>query len=90
MSDVEVSDKERLLADPDEDDDDDDGASGLSSDYETSSVVSSSGQLIHQILFPFDFLCLFTREGPGPSQFSGHKQKCVLKKHTIKVCVSFS
>ena len=44
MSDVEVSDKERLLADPDEDDDDDDGASGLSSDYETSSVVSSSGQ----------------------------------------------
>ena len=48
MSDVEVSDKERLLADPDEDDDDDDCASGLSSDYETSSVVSSSGQPIHQ------------------------------------------
>ena len=60
MSDVEVSDKERLLADPDEDDDDDDGASGLSSDYETSSVVSSSGQHIHQILFPFNFLSLLT------------------------------
>ena len=45
FSDVEISDKERLLADPDEDvdDDDDDGASGLSSDYENSSVISSSG-----------------------------------------------
>ena len=79
MSDVEVSDKERLLADPD--DDDDDGASGLSSDYETSSVVSSSGQLIHQILFPFDFLCLFTREGPGPPNFQA-TNKSAFSKNT--------